>query len=427
MRNFLNSKHLRNLNKSEVNAPDKEPSIDARTQFIRNVSHRMAIDPIVTTPQECPNMNNTPGSIIPKFVQQLFTVSNEYNRKMKDIVEYSAVVNGEFVPVEGPLLIRNLISTAIANATQRMKNLSGTDPVANIDIQQGIPISELIGDGPAVTNILQELIFNGFRHSLDEEVYIRAWTDKYENTKVYFSVENTGILVPPGELESIFEPFNTTSTSEGVVLNKGAGVGLAKCKLIATILRGSLSVESEETTMFTLSIPFKNSKDLVFSKTKLDVKYERSLSKLTDYGDNLSKPTENIIRVLVVDDSPVILRMFDKMLEKIGVCAEVCLSPILALEKATEIKYDAIFLDVVMPVMNGITCAHAIRDGETTNKNTPIIVVTADMTTETRQLTTYIPDSILIEKPARLSVITTSLISIVKDKEKTKYLQEDEM
>ena len=345
---------------------------------------------------------------------------------MRDIVEYSAVMNGDFVSVEGPLLIRNVISTAIANASQRMKDLSGIDPIANIEIEQGVPVSELIGDGPAVTKMLEELLFNGFRHSLEDEVYIRVWTDKYESTKTYFSVENTGILVPPGELESVFEPFKTTSTSEGVVINKGVGVGLAKCKMIASILRGSLEVDSEETTVFTLTVPFKNSRELVFSNNNLDVNYERGFRSLTGYGDEIDMSDENGLHVLVVDDSPMILKMFDNMLQKIGVNAEVCLSPIVALEKMETKKYDAIFLDVIMPVMNGITCAHQIRGGKSMNKNTPIIVVTADMTTETRQLTTYISESILIEKPARMGVIKRSLVSVIKDKKKTRYIQTDD-
>ena len=406
--------------------PDQESQnvIEAHTQFIRNVSHRMNIDPIDTKLQECPDFYAQPATSIPGFVEQLFTISNEYNRKMKDIVEYSTVANGDFVPVEGPLLIRNLVSTAIANSSKRMEDISGTKPIANIDIEQGIPVSELIGDGPAVTKILEELIFNGFRHSLEEEVSVRVWADKYETTRVYFSVENTGVPVPPGELESIFEPFKTTSSSEGVVMNKGVGVGLAKCKIISNILRGSLTVDSEETTVFTLVVPFKHSKPLVFSKNNFDVNYERTYRSLTDYGDDITIPTDNSLRVLVVDDSPLILKMFDNMLVNIGVEAEMCLSPIVALEKIVETKYDAIFLDVVMPVMNGIMCAHQIRDGETMNKETPIIVVTADMTTETRQLTTYISDSILIEKPARISVITRSLVSVIKDKDKTIYLQQ---
>ena len=402
--------------------------MDSRTQFIRNVSHRMNLDPIHTNPIECPKLNKTHGNIpsIPKFVEQLFTISNEYNRKMREIIEYSEVVNGEFVPIEGPLLVKNLVSTAIANSSQRMKDLSGMNPIANIEIEQGVPVSELIGDGPAVTKILEELVFNGFRHSLEDEISIRVWTDKYESTKISFSVENTGILVPPEELNSVFEPFRTTSTSEGVVINKGVGVGLATCKMISSTLRGSLRVESEETTVFTLTVPFKHSKELIFSKNNLDVNYERKFNSLTEYGSEVQMTEEQTLSVLVVDDSPMILKMFDNMLEKIGVKAEVCLSPIVALEKVGVKKYDAIFLDVVMPVMNGITCAHNIRDGETMNKNTPIIVVTADMTTETRQLTTYISDSILIEKPARRSVVQRSLVSVIKDKEKTRYIQKDD-
>lgn len=411
---------------------EKGIGIDPNTQFIRNVSHRMGIDSLTKVSPTSSVLSTSPGNNIPKFVEQLFVIGSEYNRKMKDVVEYASVCNGEFVSVEGPLLVRNLLSNASRNAIDRMKNLSDIEPLVNMEIESGIPVSELIGDGPAITGIIQELIFNGLRHSFDDEVYVRVWPDKYKNTRVYVSVENTGILVSPEDIPSIFEPFTSTSNSKGNVRGEGVGLGLARSKLVADVIKGDLTVETHETTMFKLGITFKHSKDLVFNAFPLDVNHERSnRCIITDYGESYNECDEltrtskhGCIKVLVVDDSPMILKMFDKMLNRIGVNVEVCPKPLVALEKVKLEKYDAIFLDVIMPVMTGIMCAHNIRQGETVNKNTPIIVVTADMSTETRQLTTYISDSILLEKPARLSVVTRSLISVIKNKVKTEYLRE---
>lgn len=79
------------------------------------------------------------------------------------------------------------------------------------------------------------------------------------------------------------------------------------------------------------------------------------------------------------------------MMASVGITVDLFSGPLVALEKVKLEKYDAIFLDamlldVIMPVMTWITFAHNIRGGGTVHKNTSIIVVTADMSTDTRQL-----------------------------------------
>lgn len=410
---------------------EEKTLIDVRTQFVRNVAHRMDLDSLVNTSLGLSSTNTVAGDNIPDFVEKLFVIGNEYNRKMRDVIDYARVCNGGYVSVEGPLLVRNVLSSANINATDMVKKYSDAEPLVHVEIDRGVPISELIGDGPAITGILQELIFNGLRHSFDDEVFVRVWPDRYVVGKLYFSVENSGVLVDPSDIPYIFEPFTSTSTSEGNIMGKGVGIGLAKSKKIADILRAELDVKTKNTTVFTLGVNFKNSKDLVFNTMPLDINRERFGRTLTEYAGSdtsenslLAKKIEVSLRVLVVDDSPLILRMFDTMMSRIGIDVDVCSEPLKALQKIVEQDYDAIFLDVIMPVMTGITCAQEIRKGDTRNKNTPIIVVTADMSTETRQLTSYISDSILLEKPARLSVLTRSLMSVVQDKNKCEYLKE---
>lgn len=421
MKIFQRLQNFKNINKK------KEINVDPHTQFVRNVSHRMGIQSMNNESHNSIHPCDIMGGDIPKFVQELFSIGNEYNRKLKKIVEYSSMVNGEFVSIEGPLLVRNLISNAIANVKDRVALFSDNDPVVNVVIDARVPVSELIGDGPAVTRILEELLYNGIRHSSDDEVSIHIFPDIYEGGDIYFSIQNTGIVIPQDEILSTFEPFKTISTSEGVVMNKGVGIGLATCKEMSKILKGKLDVKSGKETIFTLVVPFKHSKELKFNTRSLEINHERSnilSNSITKYdSDECIKLSDISVNVLVVDDSLLILKMFDKMLTKIGVYMEGCTEPLVALNKVKDKKYDVIFLDVVMPIMNGITCAHEIRNGNNINKNTPIIIVTADMTTETRQLTTYISDSLLLEKPARSSVVTMSLISLIEDEEKKEYLR----
>jgi len=425
-------KYLKKKKKSR-NLSKSRDDMDPHTQFVRNVFHRMKIDSMTKISPTSYELSTIPGHSIPEFVEKLFDIGNEYNEKMKNVTEYSALCTGQFVSIEAPLLVRNVISNATRYAGRMMKNISDTDPMIHIHIETNVPISEIIADGPAITGILQELVYNGLRHSLDNEVKLRVFCDKFETNKIYFTVQNTGILVDPGDIPTIFEPFVLTSKSEDCVRERGVGLGLAKSKKMAELIKGGLDVDTTktDTTAFTLWVPFSHDKELSFNTRPLELDDERPRRSFTDYGgsdgdsiDSVGRDSDGRIKVLVVDDSIMILKIFDKMMSKIDIEVETCSDPLVSLQKVNSCKYDVIFLDVIMPVMTGIMCAHNIRNGDSINKNTPIIVVTADDSAETRKLTSYIPNSILLEKPAILSVIARCLISVIPDKEKTEYLKE---
>ena len=422
---------IRKYFRKDKKSPNKQRgNMDPHTQFIRNVSHRMKIDSMTKFSPSSYELSTIPGHSIPEFVGKLFDIGNEYNEKMKSVTEYAKVCTGQFVSIEAPLLVRNVISNATVTSKRLMKNISGVNPTIYIHIDTNVPISEIIADGPAITGILQELIYNGLRHSLDDEVTLKVFCDEFDSNKLYFTVENTGILVDPSDIPTIFEPFILTSKSEDCVRERGLGLGLAKSKKTAELIGGGIKVETNGTTMFTIWVPFSYDKKLSFNTRPLDLD-DRKRRSLSNYEDSdgesmcsVDRDMDGGIRVLVVDDSIMMLKVFNRMMSKIDIEVETCSDPLIALNKIVSCKYDAIFLDVIMPVMTGIMCAHHIRDGDSINKNTPIIVVTADVSTETRKLTSYIPNSLLLEKPAILSVITRSLISVIPDKEKTEYLKE---
>jgi len=391
---------IRKYFRKDKKSPNKQRgNMDPHTQFIRNVSHRMKIDSMTKFSPSSYELSTIPGHSIPEFVGKLFDIGNEYNEKMKSVTEYAKVCTGQFVPIEAPLLVRNVISNATVTSKRLMKNISGVNPTIHIHIDT-------------------------------DEVTLKVFCDEFDSNKLYFTVENTGILVDPSDIPTIFEPFILTSKSEDCVRERGLGLGLAKSKKTAELIGGGIKVETNGTTMFTIWVPFSYDKKLSFNTRPLDLD-DRKRRSLSNYEDSdgesmcsVDRDMDGGIRVLVVDDSIMMLKVFNRMMSKIDIEVETCSDPLIALNKIVSCKYDAIFLDVIMPVMTGIMCAHHIRDGDSINKNTPIIVVTADVSTETRKLTSYIPNSLLLEKPAILSVITRSLISVIPDKEKTEYLKE---
>lgn len=405
---------------------------ELQIKFLRNVSRMMEtnllgiLSPMSRTME---NMNMSETNV-PDFVKNLFIVGKEYNEKLNGISEYYDILSGKKENIDGPILIRNIVSYAYNDAKDKVKDLYFNDihPVVDIVISQKVPISQLIGDGPTIKSILQELLYNGLRHDENTHVSIFVSESNPENCPdgmiyIEFKIKDNGCLINNDKIDDIFEPFN--GSDSGIVRGSGIGIGLAKCKLCSSKIGGELTVTSVDETIFTLRIPLKYNSPLEYPDGSLDVAYERNDS--NDNLDELYSGNDEVEpckpSVLVVDDSIIVLKQFQKSFELLQIEVDICLDPFISLEMITDKKYDIICLDIIMPVMSGITCADHIRAGSSINKDTPIIFITADSSTNTRKLTSCVNNSIVLEKPARRDVLFRTLINLIKEEDKIEWVK----
>lgn len=394
--------------------------VRVRTQFLRNMSHRIDTDMIHRLTQSSSKFREiSDRSSIPEFVGTIFDVGQEYGAMMNNVLKYYDCVNEKFRAVDGPMLIRNVLSDATTDAKQQMMRVSKVPALVTVDIRHDVPVSEMIGDGPVIKECLQELIFNGLRHDNDTHVSVHVTAMSHDPCHVTFAVEDRGIQIEDEDLPTMFTAFH--SIHRGIVHGSGLGIGLAKCKRMVHALGGDIRVENGEVTVFSMVLPLRHEKDfrvhpdgMSFSYVKRPSVYRTGCDATEEsyiFQTGRISPTATRPSILVVDDSFIARKQFEKMMSYVDIDVDLCDGSRKCLELVKTKTYDIVCLDIIMPVMSGITCAHHIREGGTANKNSPIVVITADNSVETRQLCACIPNSTVLEKPAKRNVLLRTIMS----------------
>ncbi len=226
-----------------------------------------------------------------------------------------------------------------------------------IDLDPTIP-KILVGDQTKVSQVLMNLVSNASKFTQDGRIDIIVKKQHATNKKVSisFSIMDTGIGIPEEQQERIFEEFiQGTTYSE----YEGSGLGLPIVNRILTILGSKLMFESTygKGTTFSCVLSFSIG-TLVDNSEKEDV----CIKKLQDK------------KILIVDDNKINQLVTQKVLEQHGMLHGVAKNGLDALEKVKEQSFDAILMDVNMPVMNGLDSSREIRN---IGLNTPIIALTA--------------------------------------------------
>jgi two-component sensor histidine kinase len=212
-----------------------------------------------------------------------------------------------------------------------------------------------VGDPVRINQVLGNLITNSLKFTKEGHITIRIKSEhiSLDHCNVTVVVEDSGIGIAPDACERIFTEFysSTESLKQG-----GTGLGLLLCKQLITLLGGSIHFHSEvgKGSQFWFSLPME-----VKADTELPIKP----SLLQARG-----------RILVVDDSPVNLKVMAHYLKQAGCSTEFAINGEEAVMLVQMNSYDIVFMDVQMPVMDGLTATREIRSR---NKDVPIVGISA--------------------------------------------------
>ena len=223
------------------------------------------------------------------------------------------------------------------------------------------------------------------------------------------TITDTGIGMKPEFLQYIFEPF-AQERYDARTTYQGSGLGLAIVKALLDKMNGSIEITSEENVGTTVS---------------MEVPLEVVPAEEPD-GKNLPAEPETVshdltgMKILLAEDNELNVEIEQYMLEDAGAAVTVARDGAQALEeyqKAPEGAFDAVLMDIMMPVMNGYEAAAAIRgSGRADAAAIPIIATTACVTEDVRRdgasagLTEY------IEKPLDRNRLMQTLRSFCRNK-----------
>jgi signal transduction histidine kinase/CheY-like chemotaxis protein len=265
--------------------------------------------------------------------------------------------------------------------------------------------SRLWGDPKRLRQILVNLVANAVKFTERGQVSLRLEPGKEEGGRVMlrFEVRDTGVGIPPGSTDTIFEAFCQAEDSTSHRFG-GSGLGLAISRELARLMDGDLQYESElgVGTTFYLTVrpaaapstsdaeaaakmagPVPGDGDGAAATLEDDDEQRRD----DERARGLATSSTPRGRVLLVDDNAVNLEVARAMLSLLGCEVDVAEDGRQALASFSSHRYDVVFMDCLMPVMDGFEATAALRSLEANARpaqRTPVIALTASATTEDR-------------------------------------------
>lgn len=276
------------------------------------------------------------------------------------------------------------------------------------DCSKSLSHPYIYGSPLHVRQIFVNILSNAIKYNKPNgEIFIKIESRKRSGKKIFYTctVTDTGIGMSHEFLKHLFEPFAQEKVDARSVYY-GTGLGMAIVKSLVDMMRGTIDVVSKpgEGTTFEVTIPFN-----IAEKEDLE---------------GYIKPKEGIsiegVKILLVEDNDLNREIATSLLEEQGARITTAVNGAEAVslyEKAPKGTFDVILMDILMPVMDGLEAARAIRAFEREEAKTiPIIALTANAFAEDVRKSREAGMNAHISKPIQLDKMLCTIKGLVQDK-----------
>jgi signal transduction histidine kinase/DNA-binding response OmpR family regulator len=342
-----------------------EEALNAKEDFLSMMSHEIRTPLNVVIGMTYLLLEQDPNPDQLRLINTLKFSSDNLLRLINDLLDFSKIKAGK-------LVFENIdfnVKEFIWNIFESYKlQLDSSRVELTLDIDDKIP-AYINGDYSRLTQILNNLLSNAQKFTDQGKIGIdlSLVSKKKDRVRIKFEVSDSGIGISPQKMNTIFEPFNQ---GEKHISRRygGTGLGLAIVKQLIELLGGNISVSSEQDkgSRFTVELPFG-----VVDKDKIATKDEAF--------DNLTNEIQNL-KILYAEDVSSNQFLMKGYADLWKFELDIASNGEEAINLFVENDYDVVLLDLQMPVMDGFQAAKRIREIEgITNKHTPILAVTGDI------------------------------------------------
>lgn len=295
-----------------------------------------------------------------KDIRGIYDIGNDILASVDDIILLAKLESGRFELEESNYAISDLVADMSELA---LRELADKDKSVKFFVELGENVTDnLIGDVDKIRNILIRLLDNAIRYTKQGSITLSV--DSYEYTdhahqdmlNIVFTIADTGIGIQEERLDNLFDLYESEDSIKNST-HPGHGVGLAIAKGYADILEAELSVESVYGAGSTFVLSLNQKPAVKLSSGQVVSKIEDTVSK--EDAEKLWLPE---VSALLVDDDEVSIEVTRKVLTSFDMKLDVATSGISAIDMVLNQEYDVVFMDLSMPIMNGIDAMREIRE-----------------------------------------------------------------
>lgn len=377
----------------------------AKTDFLNRMSHdiRTPLNGILGM-LDIAQKNETNPKALLECHEKMRTAAFHLKALVNDVLDMQRMETDRFFLEQIPFDIREILDNCWSMLEAQASRLD----ITLKKIKPGsLKYPYLIGSPLHIRQIFMNLLSNAIKYNKPGgsiSVHVKIIRQVHQNVIYKFIISDTGIGISPEFQKHIFEPFAQEDTGARTIY-KGTGLGMAIVHRLVQEMGGTIQLKSEKNvgSTFTLILPF----------TIDEHQPSASAETATDTPADLTD-----LHILVVEDNELNLEIAVFSLEAAGLNVSTAINGLEAVrlfEKSKPYEYDIILMDIMMPVMNGLDAAKAIRGLSRPDAPTvPIIALSANAFAEDIQKSKNAGINEHLAKPLEMDKVLKVIASYCK-------------
>ena len=338
----------------------------AKSTFLANMSHEIRTPINVMLGMNEMILRESESREVVQYAKSVERAGNYLLSLINNILDITRIESKKLDIIEEKFSLRQLVQeVCLIGAKQaEAKNLEFV-----VDVEETLP-KYLEGDALHIKQVILNLINNAVKYTKKGKVFLEVCQ---EEKQISFSVKDTGIGIKKEDMEALFDMFMRADIKRHRNI-EGSGLGLTIAKELCEQMGGHIQAESiyGKGSNFTVYFPLKDAGTEKIGQWKV-VEGEPVQEKRKKFFASEAQ-------ILLVDDSEQNIQVITSLLRRTGVQLDTAASGFECIEKVRNKKYHLIFLDYMMPEMDGIETFHRLKK-EVNGQSVPVIALTADVST----------------------------------------------